>query len=75
MASVYEGREFMNTEITNSVDASGEKAQYDSSAKRLLAQKSILAYILVNTVDEFRGMKPVDVEKYIEGEHLLAQFR
>lgn len=62
----------MNTEITNSVDASGEKAQYDSSAKRLLAQKSILAYILVNTVDEFRGMKPVDVEKYIEGEPLVG---
>jgi hypothetical protein len=29
----------MNTEITNSVDASGEKAQYDSSAKRLLSSE------------------------------------
>ena len=37
-------------------------------AKKLLGHKIILAYILVNTIDEFRGMNPKDVVKYIEGE-------
>ena len=54
----------MNTEIANAVNAAGDKAQYDTRVKRLLAQKSILAHILVKTVDEFKGMKPEDVVKY-----------
>ena len=58
----------MNTEVTNAVIAAGDKAQYDARVKRILAQKSILAYILVKTVDEFKGMKPEDVVTYIEGE-------
>lgn len=58
----------MNTEIANAVNAAGDKAQYDTRVKRLLAQKSILAHILVKTIDEFKGMKPEDVVKYIEGE-------
>ena len=58
----------MNTEITNAVNAVGDKAQYDARVKRILAQKNILAHILVKTVDEFKGMKPEDVVKYIEGE-------
>ena len=58
----------MNTEITNAVNAAGDKAQYDARVKRLLAQKTILAHILIKTVDEFKGMKPEDVVPYIEGE-------
>lgn len=58
----------MNTEITNAVVAAGDKAQYDTYAKRLLAEKIILAHILVKTVEEFKGMKPEDVVPYIEGE-------
>ena len=58
----------MNTELKNAVTATDEKAQYDASAKRLLGQKSILAHILVKTVDDFKGMNPKDVERYIEGE-------
>ena len=62
----------MNTEIANAVNAAGDKAQYDTCVKRLLAQKSILAHILVKTVDEFKGMKPEDVVKYIEGEPSIS---
>ncbi len=58
----------MNTEITNAVNAAGDKAQYDARVKRLLAQKTILAHILIKTVDEFKGMRPEDVVPYIEGE-------
>ena len=62
----------MNTEIANAVNAAGDKAQYDTRVKRLLAQKSILAHILVKTVDEFKRMKPEDVVKYIEGEPSIS---
>jgi len=62
----------LNTEIANAVNAAGDKVQYDTRVKRLLAQKSILAHILVKTVDEFKGMKPEDVVKYIEGEPSIS---
>ena len=53
--------------IKNAVKATDKDAQYDTSAKRLLGQKSILAHILVKTVDEFKGMNPKDVVDCIEG--------
>lgn len=58
----------MNTAITNTISAANAKAQYDEYAKRLIAQKIILAHILVRTVDEFKGMTPEDVVSHIEGE-------
>ena len=36
----------LNTEITNAVSAAGDKVQYDTHVKRILAQKNILAHIL-----------------------------
>ena len=57
----------MNTELKNAVKATDKDAQYDTSAKRLLGQKSILAHILVKTVDEFKGMNPKEVVDCIEG--------
>ena len=62
----------LDTEIKNMVRASDKDAQYDEKAKRLLGHKYILAYILVNTVDEFKGMNPKDVVQYIEGEPLIG---
>lgn len=62
----------MNTEITNAVNAAGDKAQYDTRVKRILAQKNILAHILVKMVEEFKGMKPEDVVIYIEGEPVIG---
>ena len=43
----------MESEIAQTLDVSGETAEYDASAKKLVAQKSILAYILKSTMDEF----------------------
>ena len=57
----------MNTELKNAVGATDKEAQYDESAKRLLGQKWILAHILVKTVDAFKGMRPGEVIRYIEG--------
>ena len=61
----------MNTEIKNTILTTDKDAQYDESAKRLLGQKSILAHILVKTVDEFAGMDPKEVVSYIEGESFI----
>ena len=58
----------MDTDIKMSVKATDTKAQYDNKAKRLIGHKIILAHILVNTVEEFKGMNPADVVQYIEGE-------
>ncbi len=62
----------MNTEITNAVNAANDRAQYDERAKRLLGHKSILAHILVDTVEAFKDMNPKDVVKYIEGEPVIG---
>ena len=62
----------MDTELKNAVKATDTKAQYDESAKRLLGQKSILAHILVKTVDEFKGMNPKEVVSYIEGQPYIS---
>ena len=62
----------MNTDLTNIVSAADKKAQYDEHAKHLLSQKIILAHILVNTIDEFKGMKPEEVVNYIEGQPYIG---
>ena len=62
----------MNTEVVNAVGATDKEAQYDNEAKRLLGNKYILAHILVEAVDEFRGMNPKEVVSYIEGEPLIG---
>ena len=58
----------MDTDIKMSVKATDIKAQYDDKAKQLIGHKIILAHILVNTVEEFKGMNPAVVVQYIEGE-------
>ena len=62
----------MKTELSNAMAVAGDKAQYDIRAKRLLAQKSILARILLKTVDAFKGMSPEDVADSIEGEPVIG---
>ena len=57
----------MNTELKSAVMATDKDAQYDNSAKRLIAHKIILARILVKTVEEFKGMDPIGVAALIEG--------
>lgn len=57
----------MNTELKSAVMATDRDSQYDNSAKRLIAHKIILARILVKTVEEFKGMDPLEVAVLIEG--------
>ncbi len=62
----------MNQILSNTLAATRNRAQYDECAKSLLAQKSILAHILVNTVKDFEDMNPQDVIPYIEGEPCIG---
>lgn len=62
----------MNTEITNAINASKDKTQYDTHAKRLLSQKIILAHILVKVIDKFKDTKPEQVMAYIEGDPIIG---
>lgn len=63
----------MNTEIKNAIQAADSEAQYDESAKRLLAQKYVLAHILVRTVEEFQGMEIERVVSLIEGDPYISK--
>ena len=58
----------MHNTLKRAVIATNQKAQYDAKVKNLLGHKIILAHILTRTVDEFKGMQPMDVVPLIEGE-------
>lgn len=62
----------MDASIKKTVRASDKESQYDDKAKKLLGHKIILAHILVNTIEEFRGMNPKEVVNYIEGEPSIS---
>ena len=64
---------YLNTEIKNAIQAADSEAQYDESAKRLLAQKYVLAHILVRTVEEFQGMEIEKVVSLIEGDPYISK--
>lgn len=58
----------MEESLKRELHGAGLNAAYDGHAKRLLAQKIVLAHILVNAVSEFTGMEPEDVVLLIENE-------
>ncbi len=62
----------MDTEIKSTVEAADYEARYDENAKKILANKYVLAHILVKTVDEFKGMDFKDVVRHIEGEPMIS---
>lgn len=60
-------KKIIETEIARSLDVAGDQAKYDAAARKLVAQKAILAYILKSTLDELR-LVPVKriAEEFIE---------
>ncbi len=60
----------MNTDTTiaKNIRVTDEKASYDAACKRLLSEKIILAWIMKNCLEEYRGCDVEEIaEKYIEG--------
>ena len=56
------------THISSSIDAAGDKAQYDEHIKNLIKDKNVLAYILVYTVEEFADYTIEQARDAIDGE-------
>jgi hypothetical protein len=61
--------EAMQTEasIGKTITNTSETSQYDASCKKLLSEKSILAWILKQCVSEFQGYEVDEIVGYIEG--------
>ena len=57
------------TTISESIDAVAEKVRYDAACKRVLAEKIILAWIMKESLDEYRDCDVNEIAaRYIEGE-------
>lgn len=54
--------------LKNTPNITEQITQYDDAAKKLLAQKIVLAHILKRILDDFKDMDPKDIVPYIEGE-------
>lgn len=63
----------INTGLTSDLINADDQARYDSNAKRLLANKPILAWILKCCIQEFSAMKIADIISCIEGEPLVGK--
>lgn len=60
--------EKVKTHLANNVEVAEVKSQLDENAKRLLANKQVLAWIMKYTVAEFRDYELEEIEDCIEGE-------
>ena len=59
----------INTPIAEDLHAAGSNAKLDASCKRLLSEKSILAWIMKSCLEEYRDCDVKDIaERYIEGQ-------
>lgn len=59
--------DIQKNQLSEKIDITDKKAQYDENVKYLLSEKIILAHILVYAVKEYSGMKPEEVVELIEG--------
>ncbi|SFB13771.1 hypothetical protein SAMN05216249_11079 [Acetitomaculum ruminis DSM 5522] len=57
-----------NSYIDKELSLADLKAQYDANVKRLLSDKEILAFILINTIKEFKDYSIKEAKKAIEGD-------
>ena len=56
----------VKTYFANEMEAAGRKAQYDSEAKKILSDKTILAWILKYTVRELDGYTVEEIRGFME---------
>ena len=64
----------VHTILKNTLQVSELATQYDEAAKKLLAQKIILAHILKRILDDFKEMVPKEIVPYIEGVSIIVFF-
>lgn len=61
-----------NTRISQDISITSDKAKYDESCKRLLANKVILSWIMKDCLDEYKGYGIDEIEKFIEAEPQIS---
>ena len=55
--------------LANRIDTAGEMISYDEACKQVLANKTILAWIMKGCLKEYNDCSISDIaERYIEGE-------
>ena len=58
----------INTPIAEDIRATDQNAQYDAACRRLLSDRTILAWIMKSCLEEYRDCDIKEIaEKYIEG--------
>ena len=62
----------MNTNISNVIEGNADKSQYDTEVKKILSDKTVLAWIMQGTVNEFEGCSIEVIRDCIEGEPEVA---
>lgn len=65
----------VRTHISNALREADDMAQYDAEVKRILANKTILAYMLKYTVEEFKYMSVEQIRECIEGEPQISKLK
>ena len=63
------------THISNVIHEVGDKAKYDAGIKKILGDKTILAWIMKHTVIEFREYSIEEIRECIEGEPEISTVR
>lgn len=65
----------MNNELAKELTLAEGKSQYDTQCKRVLADRTILSWILKHTTAEFRDMTIRQIQACIEGEPEISEVR
>ncbi len=58
----------VKTHLTNTIELAKQKAQYDSEAKKIISNRTVLAWIVKYTVKELKKYTVKEIEAFIEGE-------
>ncbi len=69
----YNDKQIIENDLAQALNVTDESAAHDATAKKLVANKAILAYILKYTMDEFEDMPLKEIPKYIEGKPKISQ--
>ena len=74
VCATMKGKNLKDTAIARDIAITEQIAQYDASAKKLLANKVILAHIMHETMEEYKNCSIEDIQNlYIEGEPIIAE--
>lgn len=54
----------MSSHLSETLDNSNDRIQYDANAKNILSNKDIIAKILEYVIPDFKGMPLHEIKKY-----------